>query len=924
MASSKIFPFTYHTKDLPNSLRIVVVPLPFPNIVSLQIPVAVGSRNEVEPGKSGFAHFFEHCMFRGSTNISAPEYNKIVTQAGADQNAYTTDDYTNYHITFIKEDLETFIRIEADRFINLSYSQEDFKTESCAIVGEYNKTYSDPLSKLHEVQRDNAYVTHTYKHTTMGFIKDIEDMPNCFEYSRTFFDRFYRPNRTSVIVVGDVVAEEVFKLVEKYWGTWKPKEHLDNIPQEIGVKSVYSHIVWDTDTTPILTVGFHGPKYSTSENDLDNSSMDIIAQLAFSSSSALYTKLVIEEQVVIKLSTYFPDRTDPYLVTVIAHVKDKNKIWYVRDQILETIAQLRCRAVPRTKLQAVVSNLRYSTANDWDNAESIAEAVVSSMWHARDPEGLNKKFALLEKVTPEIIQNVANKYFTDERLVVVTLSKENLPESENPKGSVNSIVSKLNTQLHDVKTIVQKSESPVISIRFVFRSGSALDGNKPGLASLTANIVTKGGSTSMKYDDIQKALFPTAAKFDAQVDKEMTTFICKVNKDALGLFYELALEQLFNPAWSAEDFSRVKDELLDQIKVDLRGNNDEELAKEILQEKIFTGHPYGSLNLGHVGSLEKLTLDDVKEFYKKHYTIDALTLGVAGNIPDEYLKKLNQNISRAFSQNNPSRKFGSLSPVAPINGIHVTIAKKETRATAISFGYPIEVTRSHPDFAALWLARSYLGEHRSYVGVLMNRMREIRGLNYGDYAYNEYFPNGMFQFQPDPNLGRLHQIFEIWIRPVPPECAHFAIRLAKFELDKLTRDGISEENFILTRSFLLKFINVLVKTQDSQLGYTIDSEFYGIPEFIPFLKAELMKLTAEKVNSVVKKHLNRGDNFHIAIVTKDAEQLCEKLVSGNPSPMNYDSPKSDEIQAEDKIVEVYPLPIVKENVQIVPLENIFQ
>jgi len=108
---------------------VVVIPTPqFPNIISLQIPVCVGSRNEVEEGKSGFAHFFEHCMFRGSENISSAEYTDIVTRAGADQNAYTSDDYTNYHSTFNKEDLETFIKIEGDRFLYLKYSEEDFKT----------------------------------------------------------------------------------------------------------------------------------------------------------------------------------------------------------------------------------------------------------------------------------------------------------------------------------------------------------------------------------------------------------------------------------------------------------------------------------------------------------------------------------------------------------------------------------------------------------------------------------------------------------------------------------------------------------------------------------------------------------------------------------------------------------------------------
>src|SRR5262249_54852457 len=216
-----ILPFKAVEKTLPNGLKVIVVPTGFPNIVSLQIPVQTGSRNEFEPGKSGFAHFFEHMMFRGTKQYPPDVYNALVTQAGARQNAYTTDDFTNYHTTFSKEDLETMLKIEADRFMNLSYSEEGFKTEARAVLGEYNKNSANPITKMFEVQRDSAYTTHTYKHTTMGFIKDIENMPNQFEYSKVFFQRWYRPEYTTVIVAGDVEPDKVIPLVEKYWSSWK-------------------------------------------------------------------------------------------------------------------------------------------------------------------------------------------------------------------------------------------------------------------------------------------------------------------------------------------------------------------------------------------------------------------------------------------------------------------------------------------------------------------------------------------------------------------------------------------------------------------------------------------------------------------------------------------------------------------------------
>ena len=139
-----VLPFTATERTLPNGLKVIVVPTGFPNIVSVQIPVQTGSRNEVEPGKSGFAHFFEHMMFRGTREYPPEKYQAIMTRAGARTNAYTTDDYTNYHATFAKEDLETILKVEADRFQNLSYPEEAFKTEARAVLNRFAQE-ADPV-----------------------------------------------------------------------------------------------------------------------------------------------------------------------------------------------------------------------------------------------------------------------------------------------------------------------------------------------------------------------------------------------------------------------------------------------------------------------------------------------------------------------------------------------------------------------------------------------------------------------------------------------------------------------------------------------------------------------------------------------------------------------------------------------------------
>ncbi|HSQ20058.1 MAG TPA: insulinase family protein, partial [Blastocatellia bacterium] len=155
-AQNKIFPYKYFTDDLPNGLRVITVPTDYPNIVALYIAVNTGSRNEVEAGKSGFAHLFEHLMFRGTEKVSAETYNQALKNAGADSNAYTSDDRTVYHTVFSKEDLDQIMMLEADRFQNLKVPLDLFKTETRAVLGEYNKNASSPVRKIYEALRETA------------------------------------------------------------------------------------------------------------------------------------------------------------------------------------------------------------------------------------------------------------------------------------------------------------------------------------------------------------------------------------------------------------------------------------------------------------------------------------------------------------------------------------------------------------------------------------------------------------------------------------------------------------------------------------------------------------------------------------------------------------------------------------------------
>ncbi|HEY0372670.1 MAG TPA: pitrilysin family protein, partial [Thermoanaerobaculia bacterium] len=900
-AGNDILPFKASEKTLPNGLKVIVVPTGFPNIVSVQIPVQTGSRNEVEPGKSGFAHFFEHMMFRGTKKYPTDVYNSIITKAGARQNAYTDDDLTNYHVTFAKEDLEQILEMEADRFKNLAYSEEGFKTEARAVLGEYNKNSQNPINKIVEVQRENAFTTHTYKHTTMGFIKDIEDMPNQFEYSKTFFSRWYRPERTTIIVAGDVEPNRVFQLVEKYWGDWQRGTFSVDIPQETTHNGpIYAHVPWSSETLPWVTVGFHGPSASQMK---DQAAMDVAFDLSFGETSDLYKRLVEQDQKVDQLFAFGGPNVDPALFTVFARVKDAKDAIEVRDEIIRTFAGLRSKPLDAKRVSDAKSNSRYGFVRGLDNTDAIASTIAGYAHFERSYDTINKYYRELATVTPAAIQDAAQRYFTDKNLVVTTLSEQPLAEGISKIPSVNSMASASNEgQQVQIRYIEQKSVLPNVMMKFLFTAGSAADPKgKEGLAQLAASMITDAGSRDMRIDEINKALYPISGGFGALVDKEMTTFTAVIHRDNIDKFLPIVLPQLLAAGFRQEDFERLKDQQINALKFNLRNNNEEELGKEQLQNVLFDGTPYGHTVLGTLAGLESITLDDVKKFIDANYNASNVVVGLSGDYPDALRGRLTTELAAlgAGDEEKTSAQLPAFKGKSP-QGLDVVIVKKDTRATAISMGHPIPITRNAADFAALNVARAWLGEHRASMSHLYDRIRETRGLNYGDYAYIEYFNRPGFQFFPSPNIARRNQVFEIWIRPVVPENAHMAMRIALFETQKLIDNGLSQADFDMARDYMMKNVYLLTANQNQRLGYALDSWWYGMGDYVETMRAAYAKLTRDDVNKAIKKYLS-AKNLQVVIIAKDAEGLRDKLVSDATSSIQYDAPKP-ELAAEDKVI----------------------
>jgi zinc protease len=486
------------------------------------------------------------------------------------------------------------------------------------------------------------------------------------------------------------------------------------------------------------------------------------------------------------------------------------------------------------------------------------------------------------------------------------------------------------------------SGSNKVVFKFMFRNGSIADPvGQEGLTGLTTSLVGDGGTSSMTSTQLKDFLYPMAAQISYSVDKEVAIFTFEVHVDHLVAFYPVMIDLLTRPRMDEGDFHRLKSNQENYVAQVIRTSSDEEYSKKALEDLLFRGTRYQHMPSGTVSAVGKLTLEACKKHYQEYFRQDNLMVGIAGNYSPALFNRLKEDVKKL-----PPGAPQLPAPITPRqpDGIQVEIvAKKGALGSAIFTGTPLAITRRDDDFAALMVANSWLGEHRNSNSRLYQKIREQRSMNYGDYTYIEWYQNGGGNMLPPPGVPRNANYFAIWIRPVQIAKglkqqyselsditighAHFAIRMAIRELDLLIKNGMSREDFELTRTFLRSYIKLYAQTPAQQLGYLMDSKFYGRKDYLAEMDALLAKVTLEDVNRAIRKYW-RSDAMFITIVTDESEAgpLAESMQKNLPSPMSYSNSLKESLPAEllkeDEEVARFPLNV--KSVRIVNSDDTFK
>lgn len=497
-----------------------------------------------------------------------------------------------------------------------------------------------------------------------------------------------------------------------------------------------------------------------------------------------------------------------------------------------------------------------------------------------------------------------------------------LPLGPNPSGALRVVEDR-------------SAADPIVNLRIAFLAGSSADPpGKEGLTGLTARLMAEA-TADLDAAGLADALFPMAAELSVQVDKDATVFVGRVHKDHEAAFLKILGDVLTRPRLDAADFARLRDEQRAFLTSTLRTGNDEALQREALELMIYDGdrvtgraapgaepHPYGWTVGGTVAGLTAITLDDVRAWRDAVFTVDRAVVGIGGGASDALVGQLKAVVS-TLPTHGPELPDALPPPVPPSS--RLLVVEKPSAGTAISVGFAVPtLSRTHPDWPAMKLAETYFGEHRNLIGHLFHSMREVRGLNYGDYAYVEHFveqPGGTFERL---NIPRRTQYFSMWIRPVQHQTRLFALRMTGFELARFVERGIPDDAaFARVRGFVAGYWKSKSQEPMRRLGYAMDAAIAGQGTDPASLLARIEVLSRDDVNAAIRRHL-RADHLSWVVVTEDAAPLVEALRGKTPATMTYTGAVPADVLEEDKAISAFDPGFGDGDILVVPPTALFE
>jgi zinc protease len=753
--------FDYRQIRLDNGLDVITLEDFSCPIVAVQVWYHVGSKDE-QPDRQGFAHMFEHMMFRGTDRLGPTDYFGFIRKVGGYCNGYTSFDKTVYLETLPAEQLDLALWLEAERMAFLKIDQENFDTERKVVEEERRRGLNQPYGAVYEDLFNAVYKVHPYRWTPIGKIPDLR--ASSVGELRAFWKKYYTPSNATLIIAGAVTHEKAQEAARKYFG-WIPKY---DVPERVAIKEPPAEhereVTLKEDNAPAPLVGV---VYRTVPlADKNSVVFDVISKiLGGGNSSRLYRQLVAEKQMAVAAEAESYNLEQDGLFGAGAALppfgSDPNAVLVL---IMAQVEKLRKEPVSEKELTKAKNQLLRKIVTDNLKVEKKASLLGTAAVVMGDVSRVNQSIDEINSVTADDILRAANQYLVPEHALEVKVERNLLgavfskseeddspitaPREDNapapgragevrpddyPKSApfapadVENVMPKYSETVLDngMKVlVVSNHEVPFVSVNLGFLGGAWTE-DKPGICSMAMQMLTKG---TANYTEGQLAdeleTYAISLSGSGSMDTSMVKMgTLTVNLDrAMGLLGEVVLR----PSFPADELEKLRKQVLTELEVS--SATPEYLAEKAFRQKLYGEHPYSRTAVGEIEDVNALTADDIKGWWTQYIRPDTAVLIFAGDVDKEQALSLAEQTFGDWhvAGAQPQRKLPEL--VQPRQTQIYLVDRPGSIQSQIRVGQ-LGITRHDKNYFVSRVVSNYFGW--AFNSRLNESIRVAKGLTYG-------------------------------------------------------------------------------------------------------------------------------------------------------------------------------------------------
>ncbi len=864
-----------------NNLAVLLMEDHSAPVATFMVTYHVGSRNEAI-GHTGSTHLLEHMMFKGSKNFNKETGNPIWTvlqDIGAQINATTWMDRTNYFELLPSEHLGRAVAIEADRMRNLLLRDKDRQPEMTVVINEFERGENDPFNTLDKNMWATAYQAHPYHHSTIGWRSDIEGVST--ERLREFYETYYWPNNATVTIIGDFNKDKALQMILDNYGTITKSPH--EIPEmyttEPEQKGARRFVIKRSGQMGIVGIAHKTPEGLHK----DNYTFQILSRILGGGKSGRLYKKIVDKGLATRVSMWdFPFRDNGLFITY-AFLTPDTKHEEVEKIILDEYELLKKKGVTNEEIARVKGQILAEQAYSRDGSYSIAsnlnEAIATGDWtyYTNYLEDINK-------VTKADIKRIVETYLIEDKSTTGYFIPEiagggggggepSNPKAHHPYNYTSCPEGKSDSNVVSEAKIADKiiEQTPIDGIRLltmktgvkdvVTITGSFLGGDQYSpqanmmIADLTAAMLDKGTKNKSKFEIADK-LETVGASIGFSSGQYYVRFSAKCLKKDIPLVLSLLAEQLREPAFNKDDLKTLKTRLIGNLKRD-KENTQSQAGGAFLRKLYPKNHPNYTYKIDNrIKMINDIMPASLKYYHKTYYGLGNMTVVAVGDVNSEAFSKEIAKVFKGWKTSPLDKKEPTLIANQVKAGKEYVTIKEKTSAD-IYIGLPIGIDRDNEDYYPLMVGTYILGGNFS--ARLMQTVRDEQGLTYGIQSWVGGVDNG--------NDG----YWAIW-GTFAPQLVDKGHDAAIEQLQEWLENGVTQAELNAKKSTITGSYKVGLATTRGLAGQILTNADRGRPNSYLDKYPELINaLTADQINNTIKKYIDKDKMFFVAAGSLDKD-----------------------------------------------------